>query len=255
MALRKRPAHLPEIIYSKIQKDVAPETILNGLLAACDAVADSSEIEGVVDGYCHGKELCGPIVTLEANERLGHVRPEKRTVNRIASALAMDPVEVGHIIEGLAGEGTQIETDLAANWFESEIVNGPGNRITISKRPAWLFRTENHISDPFAGDIPCLPWSLGLPLWAKTTTRTAPPTGVACLGYRLAAKSLKDARIPTMIDAGFGAAYYHWEPGGRTAPHRHGPASCTQMLEEVVVDPPPLASIERPIVRFKSKNV
>ena len=70
MSLRKRPAHLPETVYKKIKADKAPEDVLNGLLDACAAVAAKADIDGAIDTYCRGKELCGPEVPLGAGERL-----------------------------------------------------------------------------------------------------------------------------------------------------------------------------------------
>ena len=67
--------------------------------------------------------MCGPEVTLEADERLGHVKPETRTIGQFATELAMDPSELEHILHSLAGEGSRMDIHLAENWFETEIVN------------------------------------------------------------------------------------------------------------------------------------
>jgi hypothetical protein len=160
MPLRRRPKYLPKHIYAKIKADSAPESVLNGLLEACARVPSEGDIENAIDAYCVGKELCGPNVTLDANERLGHVKPEARTVGRIANELSMDPLVVGQLLEALAGEGSSTDIDLAENWFENEIVNGPGQNITIAQRPTWLFRAEDRVGDPFDGDCACLPWRL-----------------------------------------------------------------------------------------------
>lgn len=251
MPLQARPMHLPEPIYRKIEADAAPEHIRNSLLDACAAVQDPSAVEGAIEKFCRGKQLCGPDVTLGPRERLGHVKPEKRTVSDTAKELAMDPAEVGQYIEGLAGEGTRIEIDLAEKWFENEIVKGSGRHIKIARRPAWLFRTNDRVSDPFNGDVSCLPWCLALPRWAD---KHRPPPEIPCLGYLVPAGSIQ-AKTPTVIDAGYDAVSVYWHPGGKTVSHAHGPVSCVGGFDEVVVEPPPLGTIERRIVRFKSKSI
>lgn len=253
MALAGRPAHLPEVAYGKMLADCAPEALLNELIEACAACTNADEIAPTVQKFCQGKELCGPDVALLDDECLGHVKPEHRTVARIAADLEMDPSEVGHLLTRLSGEGTRTEVDLAEAWFLNEIVNGPGTNLRIANRPAWLFRVGDQKSDPFQGDLGCLPWCLGLPLWAKTKDRSPAGGGVACIGYRVPAKSVSIAKRPTVIDAGYEAISYYWEPGGMTIPHPHGPAECVGGFEEVVVEPPRLAEINRPIARFKSK--
>lgn len=254
MALRGRPAHLPAHVYAKLEADLAPEGILNGLLDACSAASDATQVEHAMETYCKGKELCGPPLVLEVNEQLGHVKPEQRTINHIANELGMDPMQIGELVRGLAGEGTRTEIDLASEWFKNEIVDGLGSSLTIARRPAWLFRVPDRRADPFESDTGCLPWSLGLPLWAKTPKNTPPHAAVDCLGYRVRAEYV-NARRPTAVDAGYEGISYYWEPGGVTVPHSHGPRECSSGWEEIVAEPPLLANIEQPIVRFKSRTV
>lgn len=253
MPLKNCPPHLPNHIYEKIALDVAPEGILNALLDICDTTEHVS-LAKAFDDHCRGNAMLGPTVDVPDDERLGHVRPEKRTLKRLADELNMEPDEIARLIAFLCGEGTKTDGQLAEEWFQTEIVNGSGKAIEIAKRPTWFFRTPDNPHEPFLKDHCCLPWCLALPLWAKTPTNVPPTTEVACLGYQIAGSAINDPRVPTIMDAGYEAADFFWHPGGKTRPHAHGPETCSHQYEEVVAEPPRLAQVER-IFRFKSMVV
>jgi hypothetical protein len=226
MPLIARPKFLPESVYRKIETDAAPEVIRNELLSACDTATSLDQVASLYDAFCNGRELCGPRATLAPDEVLGHVKPEERTVRRIANELSMNPSAVADIFMALAGERSDADSDEAQIWFEEEIVNADASRrLEISRRPAWLFRTVDG-ADPFASELRCLPWQLALPFLARTPATPAPTTRVACLGYRIPAKDVSFPMLPTVIDAWFEGVTIYWVPGGKTVPHSYAPPKC-----------------------------
>ncbi|MEY9755800.1 hypothetical protein [Bradyrhizobium yuanmingense] len=251
MPLNARPAHLPEIIYDKIQTDISSEDVRNSLLDECSAAGPGGVVL-VFEGHCKANALRGTDVPLSPGEILGHVKAEKRMAAHVASVLAMDPAEVESLFQGLAGELTQVEKDLADIWFEGQIVNGPGQDIAIALGTAWLFRPSTATSDPFDCDRECLPWNLGLPFCANVPGRS-PATNVPCIGLRVPSSAIANPKLPTIFDAGWEGSLYYWYPGGKTMPHPHGPATCSAPLDEIVADAPRLGEVIPHIVRFKSK--
>lgn len=252
MPLTARPPHLPEIIYDKIQADLSSEDVRNDFLNECSAAAEPDAIVGIFESHCKANALNGTQVTLSSGELLGHVKAEKRMAAHVASILTMDPSEVEFLFQGLAGELTQVENDLAESWFDGQIVNGPGQHITLAFGTAWLFRPGPVTNDPFACDRECLPWNLGLPFCADLPERP-PATNVPCVGFRVPSSAISNPKLPTIFDAGWEGSLYYWYPGGKTMPHPHGPATCSSPLEEIVADTPHLRNVSPHIVRFKSK--
>lgn len=252
MALRGRPANMPGGVYAKIEKDVAPEALRNDLLAACDTAAPD-EIDQRIRDFCDSNVLCGPLEVLDPDETLGHVKPESRTLNRLARVFDMSFDKIAAKFRYLAGEGSVMNQDQARHWFMGKVSSG-GSTEKIANRPAWLFRAGVPGGDPFAGDRGCLPWRLALPHWADLPGRVKPRDPVACIGYRLPASAVVSPRKPTCMDAGTEGLSIYWAPGGKTAPHPHGPATCVGGLDEIVAEPPGLGDVVLPLVRFTSRT-
>lgn len=203
--------------------------------------------------HCDRNPLAGGSVALSPGELLGHVKPEQRTIAHLARELSIDPAEVASLFQGLAGELTKVDNELAAEWFTEEIVNGPGQRISIANKIAWLFRTAPPDQDPFLCDVECLPWNLGLPVCAELPDRTPPSSSLDCVGFRVPASCVTNARQPTVFDAGYEAVLHYWSPGGKTVPHPHRPADCSGAFDEIVAKAPMLREVSPEFVRSRAK--
>ena len=203
--------------------------------------------------HCQRNPRAGPDVALEADELLGHVKPEQRTIENLAKALRLDPSQVATMFKGLAGELAKIDNDLATELFQEEVVRGVAQNFSLARGSAWLFRTQPAVDDPFLCDVECLPWNLGLPNWADLPGRTLPTAGLECIGFRVPAAAVAEAKLPTIFDAGYEGAEHYWFPGGKTVPHPHRPSSCSGPVDEIVAVSPMLRQVSPEFVRFTSK--